>query len=445
MQYGNYAVDYEYRPYNPERMRNERVARAQASLKKHGLGALILFDFDYQRYLGYYSFHQYERRRLGRFVLLVEGEGFPYVAEGHYGDTWDEARLPWFKGKMILKTPKAFILQLGVPSHPDYIPEEMDAIVAEVKGLLQDHGKADMPLGIDISNYPLIKAFEKAGVKICDGLPAMTEAIQVKTDDEIHCLRMAGVITDAAHWEVARALRPGMTELQIAGIAANAVYKLGAEELEGPSFVVCTGERSGYGVPNMPTDRIVRPGDFVVIDINGVSFQGYRTCYYRTYLVGDKPTQFQKEVYKAARDGLYAMTETMRPGITTGDFQREWIKKGDFPGGWGRQPKWPEPGRYYFGSVVHSIGLRSGDGGPNVAGTGTLGGYGMPAVKIEKNMCFAVEVGCFTWLGNKWAKDGVKIEHCGVVTDDGYEVFYKAPKHDLIVCGLPGEYYSVDD
>jgi len=445
MQHGNFTVDYEYRPYNPERMRNERVARAQASLKKHGLGALIAFDFDYQRYLGYYSFHQYERRRLGRFVLLVEGQGFPYVAEAHYGDSWDKVRIPWLKDKMILKTPKAFQLQLGVPSHPDFIPGEMAAIAAEVKGLLQDHGKADMPVGIDISNYPLIKAFEKAGVKICDGLPAMTEAIQVKTEDEIHCLKVAGAIADCAHWEVARALRPGLTELQIAGIAANAVYKLGAEELEGPSFVVCTGERSGYGVPNMPTDRVVRPGDFVVLDINGVSFNGYRTCYYRTYLVGDKPTQFQKEVYKASRDGLLAMTEIMRPGITTEDFQREWLKMGDFPGGWGREPEWPEPGRYYFGSVVHSIGLRSGDGGPNVAATARIGGYGMPPVKIEKNMCFATEVGVFTWLGNKWAKDGVKIEHCGVVTDDGYESFYKAPKHDLIVCGLPGEYYSVDD
>ena len=66
MQYGRFAVDYEYRPYNPERMRNERVARAQAALKKYGLGAIILYDFDYHRYLNYYSFHQYGRRRLGR-------------------------------------------------------------------------------------------------------------------------------------------------------------------------------------------------------------------------------------------------------------------------------------------------------------------------------------------------------------------------------------------
>ncbi len=444
MQYGNFAVDYEQRPYNPDRMRKERVARAQASLKKHGLGAVILFDFDYHRYLGYFSFHQYCRRRLGHFVLLVEGQGFPYVPSDHYHGTWDQARMPWFEGKMVLETSKAFAIQQGLPDHPDYVPSEMDKIVAEVKGLLQKHGKADMPIGIDTSNYHLIKAFERAGLKIGDGLTAMIDATQVKTEDEIHCLQMAGVITESAHWEVCKALRPGMTELQVVGVAANALYKLGAEELEGPSFVVCSGERSGSGVPNMPTDRVIRPGDFVIIDINGVSFQGYRTCFYRTYLVGDKPTQFQKEVYKAGRDGLYALSESIKPGITTHDVSKEWMKKGDFPGGWGRLPKWPEAGRYFVGSVGHSIGLRSGDAGPTVAGASASGGYRTPPVKIVKNMCFAVEVGCFTWLGDRWAKDGVKIEHCGVVTDTGFEPFYRFPKHDLIVCGLPGEYYSVD-
>jgi hypothetical protein len=34
----------------------------------------------------------------------------------------------------------------------------------------------------------------------------------------------------------------------------------------------------------------------------------------------------------------------------------------------------------------------------------------------------------------------VKIEHCGMVTDDGFEVFYRFPTKDLIACGLPGVY-----
>jgi Xaa-Pro aminopeptidase len=248
------------------------------------------------------------------------------------------------------------------------------------------------------------------------------------------------VFAESAHCEVCQALRPGITEFQIAGIAANALYKLGAEELEGPSFVVCTGERSGYGVPNMPTDRIVRPGDLCILDINGVSFQGYRTCFYRTYCVGDKPTEFQKEVYHIAYEALMALTESIKPGITTLDAQRDWLKKGDAPGLWGRIPKWPEPGRYFYGTVAHVIGLRSGDPGPTIPGASGIFMGDFPAERLEKNMTFAVEAACFTWLGDRWAKDGVKIEHCGVITDKEFEVFYRFPTKDLIACGLPGVY-----
>jgi len=49
MQYGQYAVDYEQRPYNPERMRKERWAKTQAGLKKWGLGAMILYDYEFHR------------------------------------------------------------------------------------------------------------------------------------------------------------------------------------------------------------------------------------------------------------------------------------------------------------------------------------------------------------------------------------------------------------
>jgi Xaa-Pro dipeptidase len=341
---------------------------------------------------------------------------------------------------MVLETAKANQLMTGLSDHPNHMVGEMDKIAAEVKALLVRHGKLDMPCGIDIANYNLIAAFRRADIKLSDGNVAICDAQMVKTQDEIHCLQMAAVIGDAAHSEVARALRPGMTEFEIAGIAANACYKYGAEELEGPSFVVCTGERSGHGVPNMPTDRRVRPGDLVVIDINGVGFNGYRTCYYRTYCVGDKPTDFQKEVYKVALDGVTALAACIKPGITTEDVQREWLKLGDFPGGWGRKTKWPEPGRHFFGTVGHSIGLRSGDPGPTIPGTTAHLGYGFPAVKLQKNMTFAVECGCFTWLGDRWAKDGVKIENVGVVTDKGFEIFYRAPSKELIACGLPGVY-----
>ncbi len=438
MTFGNYTVDYEQRSYNPERMRKERVDRAQAMLDKYGFGAMIAYNYENQRYLGYFGPRQFARRRPGVFVLLIKGAGLPYVPA--VSNPAEAEMMPWFEGKMKLRTSKQLAMQQAYPSKLEYIQEEWDATAREIKWLLSEHGVADLPCGVDITNFNMIAACQRAGLNICDGNHIMTMARIMKTKDEIECLRMAGVIAESAHWEVAKALRPGVTEWEMAGVAANALFKLGAEEMEGPSFVICSGERSGRGIPAMPTDRIVRPGDMFVIDINGVSFQGYRTCFYRTYVVGDKPTEFQKEVYNCAYEGLVAMTECMKPGVTNHEIQEQWLEKGKAPGLWGSSPTFPEPGRYYLGSGAHHIGLVSGDPGPMVPGTVGLLNPNSPPLTLEKDMCFAVEVGCYTWDGKRWADDGAKIEHCGVVTEDGFEVFYKFPKKDLIACGLPGRY-----
>jgi Xaa-Pro aminopeptidase len=438
MTFGNFAVDYEHRPYNPERMRNERLRRAHAALNKFGFGSMIVYNYDTHRYLGYYSTHQYARRRPGTFLLLIKDAGYPYAPVDAFSPTWAEELMPWYEGRMKLKTSLQTTVYQGYPQKPEGILEEWQKMAAEVKGLLEEHGVANLPCGVDMSNLHMMNACQKAGIKLVDGNHVTVAARMIKTDDEIECLRTAGVIAESAHWEVCKALRPGVTEWEMAGVAAKALFKLGAEEMEGPSFVACSGERSGHNVPAMPTDRIIRPGDLFIIDINGVSFQGYRTCYYRTYAVGDKPTEFQKDVYNCAYEGLMALLNSIKPGITNYEAQQNWLKQGDAPGLWGRVPKWPEPGRYYVGSTAHPIGLCSGDPGPRIQGTVPyLPG---PPLTLEKNMCFAVEVGCFVWDGKKWAKDGVKLEQCGRVTDTGFEVFYRFPLKDLITCGLPGIY-----
>jgi Xaa-Pro aminopeptidase len=251
---------------------------------------------------------------------------------------------------------------------------------------------------------------------------------------------MAGAITESAMWEVAQALRPGVTEWEMAGVASKALFKLGAEEMEGPSFVVCSGERSGNNVPAMPTDRILRPGDMFIIDINGVSFQGYRTCYYRTFCVGDRPTQFQKDIYETCYEYMMAMTNSLKAGTDSNKTSEFIFAEGKRLGKWGPPHPmwgdWPKPGTY-CSPGGHQIGLCSGDPGP---GFHNIRNREDPPFKIEKNMCFAVEVGVYTWDGSQWKRDGCKLEHCGVVRDNGFEVFYRFPMKDLLVCGLPGLY-----
>ena len=93
MTFGKFNVDYEQRIYNPVRMREYRLNRAHASLKKFGLGAMICFDFDDFRYLGYYTWHNYMRRRPARFCLLIRDQGYPY-APFHTQDTGEYQLMP---------------------------------------------------------------------------------------------------------------------------------------------------------------------------------------------------------------------------------------------------------------------------------------------------------------------------------------------------------------
>ncbi|MFC1958123.1 hypothetical protein ACFLVQ_00960 [Chloroflexota bacterium] len=140
MTFGNFAVDYEQRTYNPERMRKERLERAHAALKKYGLGAMILYNYDNHRYLGYYSSHQYGRRRPGNYLLLIQDAGYPYVPVDPYPPAWEEVKMPWFKDKMVLKYSKQFMLIQAYPQKPEYMVEEWNQMAIEVKGLLKKHG-----------------------------------------------------------------------------------------------------------------------------------------------------------------------------------------------------------------------------------------------------------------------------------------------------------------
>jgi len=447
MTFGPYNVDYEQRIYNPERMRKYRLDRAHAALYKYGLGAMICFDFDDWRYLGYYTWHNYMRRRPQRFLLLIRDQGYPYAPASDKA-TGEYQLMPWLRDKMILQYQTSG--QFGLSFDKEWQDKQWAAQADEIKGLLQQHHVDNLPVGIDAHFViGVVDACRQAGINIVDGNPAMAEARMIKNEDEIECCRVAGAITESAHWEVCKALRPGITEWQVGGVAAKAVYDLGAEEIEGHSFILDSGPRFGhYGVAT-GTDRIVRPGDLFVIDINGVGFQGYRTCFYRTYCVGDKPTEIQKDIYKSTYDIQTAMEQNIKPGKTNHDMARAAldIGGGKWPGSlderpiefegktWG--PTWPEPGRYYS-AAGHQLGLASGDPGPT---------HGLwrrslesPPFTYQVGMVMAVEVGVRDWDGSKWLYDGVKLENTGVVTENGWESFYRFPMKDLIVCGLPGEY-----
>ena len=82
--------------------------------------------------------------------------------------------------------------------------------------VLKQHGVEKEKIGIDNMDMPALHAFEKAGLRMVNGWPAMSRARTVKTRDEIEMLKMSASIGDAAMWHIKHEwLRPGITERQI--------------------------------------------------------------------------------------------------------------------------------------------------------------------------------------------------------------------------------------
>ncbi|MFH0897759.1 MAG: hypothetical protein V1850_06925, partial [Candidatus Bathyarchaeota archaeon] len=118
MTFGKFNVDYEQRIYDPERMRKYRLDRAHEALKKNGLGALIVYDYDMFRYLGFCSRHNYARRRPGTFLLLIRDAGYPYGAVDTYEPNSETELMPWFEGRFKLKYQTR--IQMGLSQEDEF-------------------------------------------------------------------------------------------------------------------------------------------------------------------------------------------------------------------------------------------------------------------------------------------------------------------------------------
>ena len=164
----------------------------------------------------------------------------------------------------------------------------------------------------------------------------------------------------------------------------------------------------------MFSDRIIRPGDQAFFDIIQ-TFVGYKTCYYRTFVVG-KANDAQRDAYKQAREWIDTSIELMRPGMTTDQVASVWPKAEEF--GFDSEME-------CFGlQFGHSVGLFLHER-PIISRLNSLD----HPVEIKEGMVIALETYCP-------AKDGVsaaRIEEEVVITADGPQVITRFPSDELFV------------
>ena len=276
--------------------------------------------------------------------------------------------------------------------------------------MLQDHGVADMPVGVDIVEPPMMFALQKLGLEVRDGQQTMLDAREIKNFDEIVLLNMAAAMVDGVYDHIHRDWqRPGVRESDIVARANKMLYEMGSDDVEAINAV--SGERCSPHPHNF-TDRILRPGDQAFYDVIH-SFNGYRTCYYRTFAIGHA-SPAQQDAYKKAREWIDASIDAIRPGVSTAEVAR----------------KWPKAEEFGFANEMEAFALQFGHGlGVNLHERpiiSRLVSLDHP-MEIKEGMVFALETFCP-------AKDGrsaARIEEEVVVNKDGHEVITLFPAQEL--------------
>ena len=412
MAFGKYAVDYEMR-VDYDRLRRERPQKAKEQLEKDGLGALITWDEANIRYLTSYYVTTPMRGSELQFAFIPRN-GEPYLFGGGTPKE-TERRMPWMKDRI---RPTQGWPKLTAQDAND---SNLSGIVDVIGGLMAEYGLENEPLGIDGSTLGLLygEAFAKKGIKTVHGKPTMDAARTIKTQDEIELMRITCAHAEKAFDALVGAIRPGVRECDLVGLGIKALYEEGDDHTE--DLVCCSGYNTNPYSWSF-TDKPLRPGDLVYIDVDGASYQGYKSCIYRTFCCG-KATQEQKDLYEEARAMLYDGMSVIKDGATDHDILAKWP---DSPQYWGYD-SWNEVIAYAIG---HGLGLTLHDR-PLITMTKKVTGY--PPTELKAGMTLAIE----TYAGHKGGKDGVRLEENILVTKDGYELLSRWPIAELMECWLP--------
>lgn len=409
--HGVMGVDWEQR-VDWERLRTQRLNRIKNLLSESDAGSLLCFDMTNIRYITATHIGTWAQDKMSRFTLLPQG------AEPILWDFGSAAKhhalyAPWMGGDSRSR-PDPTLLRGAIAPETG----RAEAVARKIYNELVEHGLQNEPVAVDIIELPILFALQELGVKIIDGQQMMQNARVIKTQDEITLLATAAAMVDAAYDELYRAMVPGFRENDAVALVSKVLYEMGSEFVEGVNAI--SGERCSPH-PHVFSDRMLRPGDPAYFDILH-SYMGYRTCYYRTFVVGSA-SQAQVDAYKRCRDYLDHAISLIKPGITTADVVSIWPKAEDFG--------FPNEEAAFALQYGHGLGLAIWEK-PVFS---RMVSFDHPEV-IKEGMVFALET--FWPASDGWS--AARIEEELVVTADGCEVISRFPAEELLVTGA--KYYA---
>jgi Xaa-Pro aminopeptidase len=212
----------------------------------------------------------------------------------------------------------------------------------------------------------------------------------VKDDNELMRLTAAGDAADSTYREIVQRRFAGRRETDVAADLADLLREFGHEQVD---FTVVGSGPNGANPHHEAGDRVIEPGDAVVLDFGGLRF-GYGSDTTRTVCVGE-PTSQIREVHEVVRRAQQAGVDAVRPGVSCQEIDRA-ARKIISDAGYGEQ---------FIHRTGHGIGVTTHEPPYMVEGE---------EQPLVPGMCFSVEPGIY--LAGRF---GVRIEDIVTVTSEG--------------------------
>jgi len=408
------SVDWEQR-IDMDRLRRERTAKATRAIVDANYDAVLVLSDPNIRYVASVA------------TSSVSGSGgFHYSLLTGNGSIvhWDSAdhaivernTCPWLDD-VRYAAPGIGIVPAAIGGGPG-VDMLRAAMAKEIVTALTDHGLPTGRIGLDVSHPALMAELESHGYEVdAQAGAALADARAIKTVDEIECLRISAAICEAGFQAMKEAIAPGKRDSQVFADAVRAIIDLGGEHGGG---TISSGPNTWPKSQSDVTDRIMRPGDVVYADLYNIGFNGYRSCYYRTFSCGTTRPQ-TRDAYKRAVDCLYEVLGAIKDGATTADAAAHFPDaEGEYWDYYGAKEAWQMTTNHWG----HGIGLSL---------------YEIPLVwrgvslahplELRTGMTMAVET------QDRDGEQGVRVEEMVVVRESGVELLSRWPVWEITEAG----------
>ena len=294
----------------------ERIQKAAKMLRERGLDVMIVAstESDYAN-----------ARYFSGFWPLFERAGVAISANG------DAALLVGPEsavfGKDFGKIEKVFVLrefrESADPSYPELQASTFNDVFKAI-GVTGEHIKIGLGSYVEctLPIYEGLKdAYPKAEIVKCNDI--MVSLRQIKSANELACIREGFRIIELATDEVIRCLKPGVTELQMVGVAQRVIYENGAE-YEGLPMYVFSEESTRHAI-SRSRYREIKKGDIVQLNLSA-KIDGYSPSIGLPVIMGKLEGE-RRDLVEFCRQMHEWTGENLKAGVMASDVAKAFLQK----------------------------------------------------------------------------------------------------------------------